>query len=158
MSIIHEALKKVEASQANGLKAQVNNPSKTSRKIYLFYALMVCAGLFLANLLYGYLFPEPSWEAINLAAKGRAPTASIAPRAQDPSAASSVSAPSSKAIPSPFFLNGVFFSGDEGYALINDRIVKKDDKIEGATVVQITLEEVSLEFNGSIIKLSNSAK
>ncbi len=36
--------------------------------------------------------------------------------------------------------------------------VKKGDKIDGATVVQVLLDEVDLDFGGSIIKLSNSAK
>ena len=61
-----------------------------------------------------------------------------------------------KELSASFVLNGVFFSGNEGYALINNRVVKKGDVIDGATVVGIALDEVDLEAEGSVIKLSNN--
>lgn len=56
-------------------------------------------------------------------------------------------------------LNGVFFSENEGYALINNRIVKEGDALEGVTVKRIKLDEVELEAeDGSTIKLSTKVR
>ncbi len=52
-------------------------------------------------------------------------------------------------------LNGLFFSGKLGYALINNQIVKEGDTIEGAKVVQISLRSVILKFGDSKIVLNN---
>ena len=50
-------------------------------------------------------------------------------------------------------LNGVFFSKDTGYALLNNHVVKEGDFIEGAKVKRITLDGVVLEYSGREVKL-----
>lgn len=50
-------------------------------------------------------------------------------------------------------LNGVFISGEEVYALINNRVLRVGDVIEGATVKRITQDTVELEYADSIITL-----
>jgi len=176
MSIIYDALKKVETSQVNDSKTKIkkiafgdnfkrfsqwygkvfytflyqDKDPKSKPKIYLLYALMICLGLFIANIFYGWLSQKK--QAVS----------SSQPSTQTPALAPSVSVEAKmetqkESLPE-FTLNGVFFSGNEGYALINNRVVKEGDKLDGATVVQISLDEVDLEFNGSIIKLSDSTK
>ena len=153
MSIIYDALKKVEISQANDPKTKIkkiahqDEGSKSKPKIYLLYALMICLGLFIANIFYGRLSQKEPYLA---------PTRPTAALEKTPSIETEME--NQKETPYPLILNGVFFSGGEGYALINNRIVKKGDKIEGATVAQISLDEVELERDGSMINLSNSAR
>jgi hypothetical protein len=169
MSIIYDALKKVETSQTGDSKREIDKGFKPKLKIYLLYALMICLGLFIANIFYEWLIPKPLLNTTDIVTGGQ-------PMIDKKETVSSYSQPSTgttvlqtsasvetkietqKEGPSSFTLNGVFFSGNDGYALINNRVVKKGDKIDGATVVQILLDEVDLEFGGSIIKLFNSAR
>lgn len=168
MSIIYDALKKVETSQDNDSKTKTDKNSKSKLKIYLLCALMVCLGLFIANIFYGSLLPKPSLNTADIVtgaqpltdkkqalSRSQPPTK---PAALQTSASIEVKTETQKESPPPFTLNGVFFSGGEVYALINNRIVKKGDKIERASVVQIFLDEVELELDGSIIKLYNSPR
>jgi len=50
-------------------------------------------------------------------------------------------------------LNGLFISGEEVYALINNRVLRVGDVIDGATVKRITQDTVELEYADSIITL-----
>lgn len=152
MSIIYDALKKVETSAAaanNNANLKVT-PKNIKRKVrpYLLYALVICFGIFIGSILFR------TWEQSSpkdTAADINPPSA--APQPQQPQQPKTVSVQmQSKA---QFLLTGVFFSENEGYALINNRILKEGDKINGATVTRIGLDEVELEFEGSNIKLSN---
>lgn len=153
MSIIYDALKKVETSQANDAKTKIDKGVKSKPKIYLLYALMICLGLFMANIFYGWLSQKKPADKKEPYLAPTPPTAAL-----ETNVSVEVEMETQKESLPAFTLNGVFFSGGEGYALINNRIVKKGDKIGGATVVQIFLDEVELELDGSIIKLSNSAR
>jgi len=156
MSIIHDALKKVEASTAPASpEQQAQKPapqSASKRKVYLLYAVMICVGGVLANILFGLLSPKPApktspavviKEDIPLTVAAQAVTSSAAEEEE-----------SWEDLPSPLIVSGVFFSGDEGYALINNKIVKKGDRVGPATVGEISLQEVELENRGSVVKLS----
>ena len=169
MSIIYDALKKVEASGANDSKTKIDKGFKPKPKIYFLYALVICFGFFIANIFYGWLSPKLSLKTTDIVTKGQPLIdKKQAVSAYDQSSSKTATLQTNTSVenrietpkenPPSFTLNGVFFSEDEGYALINNRIVKKGDKIEGATIVQISLDEVDLEFGGSIIKLSNSTK
>lgn len=169
MSIIYDALKKVEASGANDSKTKIDKGFKPKSKIYFLYALVICFGFFIANIFYEWLLPKYSLNTANIVTKGQPlidKKQTVSAYDQSSSKTATLQTNTSvenrietqKENPPSFTLNGVFFSEDEGYALINNRIVKKGDKIEGATIVQISLGEVDLEFGGSIIKLSNSTQ
>jgi type II secretory pathway component PulC len=49
-------------------------------------------------------------------------------------------------------LNGIVFSPGSSYALINNKVVKEGDKIEGTVVVRIAKDNVELK-DGQILKL-----
>jgi hypothetical protein len=51
-------------------------------------------------------------------------------------------------------LNGIAASGLQGWAIINDRIVKVGDTIKGAHVVGISADRVDLEFDNETFSLS----
>ncbi len=150
MSIIYDALKKVEASVINEPKTKTDKRVKPKIKPYLLYALLACVGLFIANAFSVFSFPKPSLNKTQAAVKPE-------PIIQPPARTSALEVIPQELKPPSFNLTGVFFSKDESYALINNQIVKKGDKIDGATVMEITVDEVVLESKGSTIKLSGNA-
>jgi hypothetical protein len=151
MSIIYDALKKVEASKQIELETKPDKRPKSLPKIYLIYVLVMCAGIILAGVVFKGLSKSVSTSNPLILeenmSRGTSPSISVENKPAIPTE------------PQPtFVLNGVFFSGEEGYALINNRIVRKGDKIDGATVVGIALNEVELEAEGSVIRLSNLSR
>lgn len=156
MSIIYDALKKIEASRANETRTKTDEGLKPKSKSYLLVTFTVCLTLFIVNIFYSWLSPmksPPSLTDKKESLSGYAqPSSKENVLGKNASLENRIEPP--KEPPPVFTLSGVFFSGVEGYALINNRIVKKGDKIDGATVVQIFLDEVDLEFGSSIIKLS----
>jgi type II secretory pathway component PulC len=61
-----------------------------------------------------------------------------------------------KQTPPSLVLNGIFFSEEEGYALINNQILREGESIAGAVLKRINAEDVELEFDGSTIRLSTN--
>jgi type II secretory pathway component PulC len=55
-------------------------------------------------------------------------------------------------------LNGIVFSPGSSYALINNKIVKEGDEIEGVTVVRIAKDNVELKDGDTAFKISSNAK
>src|SRR3989338_10966552 len=156
MSIIYDALKKVEKSGAAGFTLEENPEEAVKKKhrAYLIYILVACAGIFIANISFKLFIDKASRNnlkpqeivklGVNKAQEQNLPAQipkEEPPKKEDPPLA-------------PVVLNGIFFSSDEGYALINNQIVKVGDTIEGATVKRIAMDEVELELNGSIIKIT----
>jgi predicted transcriptional regulator len=47
-------------------------------------------------------------------------------------------------------LNGVFFSKDQGYALINNKVVKQGDSVEGVKIKKVNLDDVELESSTGV--------
>lgn len=161
MSIIYDALKKVEASGAKEAAPETPKPPEPGPRNYLVYALIICIIAFTANIFYSWLWPtvrsvKSPAQIVKIVKKELTllPGWQKSILQKSPPVEAHVEPP--KETPGVLTLNGVFFSGPEGYALINNRIVKKGDKIQGATVVQIYLDEVDLERDGSIIKLTSS--
>lgn len=171
MSIIYDALKKVENSlmnsggqkkeapvpQVKAVPPKINKTPGFKPKVFLLVILLACLGVFIANMVMKKpaspivknepqsLPPAKEKEAL----PKEAPVELIKPI--EP-------ADKRKQLQSQLVLNGVFFSGDEGYALINNHIMKTGDSIEGATVVKITQEEVELSYEGANFKLSTRSQ
>lgn len=172
MSIIYDALKKVEQSQNKITDLKDNEKdsllSKTEKpKIYIFYFLIAIAGFFVANIIFGllahpkrFVAKNPQFEPQGI--KPIEPSLSISKvKTQAASLRAPLKAPVEKVNEAPaesFILNGIFFSGEEVFALINNQIVKVGDVVEGAVVKQISLEGVELEAYGSLIKLRNKTR
>lgn len=155
MSIIYDALKKIEVSTDINSTVKIDaidKPrSKSKYKIYSLYLLVVFIGFLITSMLLG-IFTKTSTKAKRN--KEPRPPQILSAKAIPDVNVSVHSQPENKP-KTAFILNGVFFSSDEGYALINNQIVKKGDVIDGATVLQIDLDEVTLEAKDSTIKLSN---
>ncbi len=142
-------------------------------KTCAIYGIAIILGLIIANSLFGYLSSPKclvkernipiNYAKISSAASLKLTptlnsTLSIPLKGLPPSSVTSVK----NEIPNKvseekraaLVLNGIFIAKDNCYAIINNRIVKKGDVIDGATVVQITMEEVELETEAIKFKLS----
>ncbi|MFA5356173.1 MAG: hypothetical protein WC301_02025 [Candidatus Omnitrophota bacterium] len=156
MSIIYDALKKVELSQGANTAAKTERRPGNKRRSYLLLILVLVTVFFIVNLSYRQLAPKPPVQAPPVVEA--VPPAQPLPPPPAP-AVEAVPAPPEAPQPTPsFVLNGIFYADDGSYALINNRVVEPGDNIDGATVLKITADEVDLEFDGAGIKLLNSAR
>lgn len=153
MSIIYEALKKIEAQGAKQPIAEklMAPKARPGVKVFLAYALVVVAAIFLMNLFYKLISASRPTKPVIQSVPTQINTA--------PPSSSPVSA--APVVQGPVFnrrldLNGVFYSGDEAYALMNNQIIKVGDVIEGAIVKRISLEGVELEKDGQFVQIPTS--
>lgn len=153
MSLIYDALKKLEKPERVNPTVKINKTDKPKVKIYLVYTLVICLGFFIANLSFN-LFSKPLPKPVpsKITPKDTTPVISKETPVSEKEVPLAPPEPKKEAAPT-FVLNGVFFSGDEGYALINNHVVKEGDMVEGALVKKITLEEVVLDAQGVTITL-----
>lgn len=163
MSIIYDALKKVEEAAAGaagktpGAKAAGHKRLKINPVV--FYVVVACLGIIAASAAFHFFMPRqkkitrPKQQPVALPQAQPKPQAP--PVAAEPAPAETRPIEAHK--PAHFQLNGVFYSGQEGYALINNRIVEEGDTIAGAVVEKIGLDEVVLKADGAEIKLSADA-
>lgn len=174
MSIIYDALKKVEGSQSGDSRLEENRAVKQkfyqrARFVYLSAGLaaVMLVGLGISLSFYVRQAKGRAEEqlppALAKAQEAGAPSQKAPASAQNtglssrPVAAAPVPPVAPKAlVEAPnFVLNGIFFSDEQGYALVNNQIVMEHDTVEGAVVKRISMNEVELDFQGTPIKLSS---
>jgi len=169
MSIIHDALKKTKDSiqppQDNPPEtpspevAAVLKKKRTANRIkwFIFYLLAVAISLYMGNIPFNLAGKEKNllknhtlaWPAAKKQVKTKTS------QEKDASVLKKVTlVPDAKKEADALVLNGIFFSGEEGYALINNQIVKAGEVVNGATVREINKEDVTLEAKGETFKLS----
>jgi len=151
MSIINEALKKTENSiLQNEAKKNASADKKIKAKPFLLYILILLIGIFLSNFIFSLLghkakiaqTPEKTTPQQPLALPIFPPQPML-PQEEH------------KTPPGTFVLNGIFFSNDDSYALINNQIVRENESVDGAKVVAITENTVELDNQGKSITLSS---
>lgn len=159
MSIINEALKKTEASiQKNSAKNPSLPLSRPKPRPYLFYISILVGGLLLIILIFAVInrkakpfpLPEPAKTALPIETE---------PQINQPLpvVTSNSAPPKEEEKPEKkFILNGIFFSDNDGYALVNNRIVRENDLVDGVKVEKITAHTVELSNEGNIITLSTN--
>ncbi|MBP7217178.1 MAG: hypothetical protein KBA46_07860 [Candidatus Omnitrophica bacterium] len=163
MSIIYDALKKIDSIRELNPKPQPQQVASPAARINFFKPVLLLLGIITIGGLVGFLTFRlmPFTKHNNAAAKqelvlkqsSEAPAITNAARVE--SKHHILSSPSSVSVPLPnLVLNGIFFSGNDGYALVNNQIVQEDDIIEGAAVKHIGVNEVELEFQGSVVKIA----
>jgi len=160
MSIIYDALKKVEKSGNSALKENKETPvPKNKIKNYLIYILFLGVGLFAAKEFFSYVSPQPHRAKTVKHVQTKIPqnnTPNPAPLEQ-PRVPPAAAVENKEIAQKPtLILNGVFYSGEESYALINNQIVKTGDKISGAVIKKISPGEVLLNSEGSEISLTTN--
>ncbi len=153
MSIINEALKKTEL-HIQQLEAKKNSqPAKLpGPKPFLLYTLILLLGIFLSSFIFSLLGHKIK--------TARAPNKTAASLKQPLVLASLPEAPAlakkeEKDSPeTTFVLNGIFFSDNDGYALVNNQIVRENDSVDGAKVTKITANTVELNNQEKPVILS----
>lgn len=165
MSIIYDALMKVQKNfNKETTTAKTSPPAQTSRPVHpkirmkfiLVYIVVVCLGLILGNFAYNFFAHPKNIVSPPLPTPIKPePVAPVVNTETPAAAAASVVSPPSP-VPEPtLVLNGVFFEQGDGYALINNKIMRLGDEISHAKVKEITIDGVVLEFEGKTIKLSS---
>lgn len=161
MSIIYDALKKVEKTSG---AEKADKSKKPYYKVYFFYILIAAVGILLANAFFnfisGSLRPGQKITPINISPppKQSPPPPVPSPIAPEAELQPQQSGVVGKQLAPQWILNGIFFSENEGYALINNQIVRQGDTISGATVVKISSNEAELSFADSVIKLTTGSR
>ncbi len=158
MSIIHDALKKVEGTLgqravSSGAPPAAAGSLPVHRKAIAILLLVVAAGFLVGSLaLSSGVLPMLVQKAFRMAPLPR--SAAMTPAQKQAQANSSpfarTRAPSAR---EPFVLNGIAATNEESYALINNEIVSVGDMVGDAMVVKIVPEEVVLESKGELISL-----
>ncbi len=135
MSIIYDALRKVEdkldLTSDKNIAVQIKRVAK--KRPYYFYFLIIAAGLTLASITYNAV-SKYYLAKVNPISSGEYTQAKLGLK---------------------LTLNGIFFSEDANYALINNQIVKEGDTLLGATIKRITSKVVEIDKNGVVVRLSN---
>ena len=158
MSIIYDALQKVQKNitkeTASTLQPQTSketHPVKPKSNHILIYIFVVCLGLAIGNFAYNFLAHKPKRVTSGAPALPLPKQAAVTQNLN-----SEETANSGAALPEPtLVLSGVFFEQGDGYALINNKIVRLGDEVEQAKVKEITIDGVTLDFGGKTIKLSS---
>jgi hypothetical protein len=145
--------------------------SKFNFKSFLLYALLVFLGIIAARFVFSFLSsrlnPNPqssrspkSQGLVQLKKIMPAPTQARSPGISASKNSEPITAIKKKIIQSvnPYILNGVYFSGDKGYALINNQILEEGDTIGEATVEKISLESVELKIKDKTVRLTIRGK
>ena len=154
MSIINEALKKTEQFiQQNESKKNSSLNKKIKPKSFLLYILILLIVIVLSN----FTFSQFNHKT-KLISESKS-TALIQPQqsVELPVTPKEPVLPKEEKAPEEIFvLNGIFFSNNDSYALINNQIVRENETINGAKVLQITENTVKLDNQGKSITLSSS--
>lgn len=155
MSIIYDALKKVE--KTNGKNSQEGNGNRSNNKprpalIIIFLVLLIIFGFNLINNLSKRPKAKPALPSVPMAEPAKEllpPVPEVKPE--------TLKKPAQAQEP-VLNLNGIFFEKKKGYALINNQILSVKDTIGGARVKEIGLNKVVLEFEGREITLNSYSK
>ncbi|MCX5669072.1 MAG: hypothetical protein NTX89_03000 [Candidatus Omnitrophica bacterium] len=154
MSIINEALKKTEEHLKKNAGKVSSLPHKPSGlKPFLLYILILLAGILLGNFIFTLLRHK-----IQTIQTPKINADLVIPTTNPPSLPTLPSQPpeENKPLESSFVLNGIFFSANDSYALINNQIVRENDSVNGAKVGLITANSVQLDNAGQTITLSTT--
>lgn len=152
MSIINEALKKTEQYiQENEVKKNPLPDKKGGPRLFLLYILILLAGIFLSSFIFRLLGDKiKTTQPQKKAAIAIQEPAILPPLHEEPI----LPEEEKKAPETAFVLSGIFFSDNDGYALVNNQIVRENDLVDGAKVARITANTVELDSAGKLIILS----
>ncbi|MCX5693552.1 MAG: hypothetical protein NT014_00210 [Candidatus Omnitrophica bacterium] len=153
MSIINDALKKTGEYLQKNSTANTAFPAIPPKvKPLFFYILILLVGLLLGNLIFNFISHKINNQ---VTPKKNIPIATEAVKPPlppiQPAQTQEEKKPAEK---TPFILNGIFYSDNNGYALINNQIVRENDYVDGAKVSLITTDKVELDNAGQIITLT----
>ncbi len=165
MSIIYEALKKVQGksgsaaavpAQPAGKASDANAALKKSSAVRTVILLLVflALGMFLIEILINRWFAARAASYAPVASLAFAPPLVAEPPVEPPASIQPPVAEPPVASSQPkLVLNGIVLSEDGNIALINDQILKAGDNIDGARVEEISGNQVILSYKAQKITL-----
>jgi len=166
MSIIYDALKKVQATGGGSPDKKENSSAKKRPKgLYLVCGLVICAAIFAGNVLfkavdkYFYLKVSEAGKTdkktavVAVPPVHAVPATTPAPAVVEKSPSGVNAAPAQSDGPGSLILNGVYFSDNDGYALINNQIYREGETSGGVTIKRIEEDCVEVEYEGKLLKL-----
>ncbi len=157
MSIIYDALKKVEESKEVQASLKSGRLKHSNLKYYASYAVVVILGVIVARVIFSFSLKTVSWPAVIKPPEEKTVLTSVL--APDPQAviAPVVEEPKKIARYEKFVLSGIFYSDQDSYAVVNNRVVKAGDAVDEATVAKINSDNVLLRAaDGQEIKLTQN--
>lgn len=173
MSIIYDALKKVERKYSEEKKSDTLGNLKKEKLpgfvLYFIYILVIIAGIFSAKLVLGLVAKiaisssKTADRKTNIQKKD-VKTTTTKPETsiqeiitkKKPESIFKKEVPEEPPVPR-FVLTGIFFTDEIGYVLINNKILRAGDVIDGATVSKITSDDVELKLQNELIKLRTNS-
>lgn len=161
MSIIYDALNKLEKFGVNLNSGPKPKEIKSAKvKIYILYTLIIILGFFVTKTFFSFVLSSSYKLNNDLTAKEITPVSLAKNEIKNEEKPKEVVVVEPQKAPaSALTLNGIFFSPPESYALVNNKIIREGDNIEGATLVKITQDSVELKAQDStIFKLSANIK
>jgi hypothetical protein len=175
VSIISDALKKAEAFRREAVYPDARQQSVPMRVAGVYRNIFRLGLLCLVVLAFGVLFTSAyvvvaqTREMNQKVARVLVPSSDVrvSPRAQRDEAGSSrfdleekpfhqIGSFSAQPGDPLFVLSGIARNEDEYLAVVNDQILRKGDQIEGAVVIDITMDYVELQLNQDRIFLEKS--
>lgn len=151
MSIIYDALKKVE------VKFEEPRRQKPQTRVYLIYFAIIAALFLGAGFLYKIFMPRGAQNHQRLTQQQTQEPAKPSLLASQTQAEEPAPMPKKPSL-SALVLNGIFYSKNESYALINNQIVKEGDLIEGRLIKKIDTGGIELGDEDTITKLTIKTK
>jgi len=171
MSIIFEALRKIETEKREGASPALDPPGgqqpPAGRRRLPAPLAVSAAVVFAAAVLFRLLHlvpappaePPPARDAaapgpmaeVTLEPRSILPAASLPPEPAEPAPPSA--APEAEAHLPALRLRGLSRSGSRSWAIINDRMLKVGDRIEDAEVVEILSDRVKLRRGDTLFTL-----
>ena len=139
MSIIYDALKKVEGTNLKDFESPKKEIKK--RKTILFlYTGLVMVGFLVANIIFKIINNQSTKDAVDGSSLAGHKPEVILPTSLPPPAPATLTPSSSRLV-----LGGILYDETQPYAIINKRIVKVGDSLPGAKLIQIFPGKVELE-------------
>ncbi|MHB1948155.1 MAG: hypothetical protein ACYCQI_08585 [Gammaproteobacteria bacterium] len=146
MSIIYDALQKTQRQLNN--KNQFDYPKSRRNWFDIILRVAIVILLFLVTLTYypkiKSYFMQGKHQSLQVAQKNP-PATTVAPTPR----------PLPYQPPKKLVLNGIFISDQESLALINDRLLKIGESVDGSKVVNITTKQVTMEAEGHLFVLES---
>lgn len=154
MSIIYEALKKIDRNSLNQKKNSFNEFKPDKTRFFLKAGIFIIVFVSIVGLVF-ILKGKYSGNSVSSNISFIQPETISNTKSLNKEIPRKPAEPKSQKIPAEFSLQGIVFSGGEYMALINQRLVAEGDMIGEASVKKIEADGVEIEINNKLFRLEN---
>ncbi len=160
MSIIYEALKKTDVQNSKFSEQAVSAKSIKQPLTFVMAAIGIAGAIVIAGYLDKFAViksNKPAKQLVKVQALPAPvmPVASLAPEAAVNKLPAAKAVESKPSLPDNLVLSGILVSEDENLALIDDKILRIGDTVDGATIVDILPDRVEISYQNQKFTLKN---